>query len=265
MNILRSFVITIVACAAFLWAEEQTFQDPEGDAKFGERPVKAFDLRSVTFSAYQGGHLLITYQGWGPMSELGDIYSWFAVWVDLDKNHETGERHNENMGADLILGTESTRGGPWTGEANVRGPTGEEAPIELLDSWVKEDKAMSLYRSELFSRYPTFRVLMLSHHDGGFVDQISKREMYEVSVFKSPGKLQPVPDFFDYTYEGEPGEERVWRDSTGSFEITAALIKSEPSQVTLRLPDQSTREVPLDRISGEDKIYLKDFISNRAP
>ena len=183
--------------------------DEQGDATFSKNPLPAFDLKSVTFSAYEGGHLLVTYTGYGPMSDLGEIYSWFAVWIDLDRDRSTGQSYGD-LGADLILGTESTRGGPWTGEANVRAPVGDSEVIELLQSWTKDNQAFSLYKSPHFLKYANFRAAAFSHHDGEFVDTIEGGKMDSINIFERPGTLKPVPDFFDYRFEGT-GKVRMFR------------------------------------------------------
>jgi len=241
-----------------------TQSDPEGDAEFSRNPLPAFDLKSVSFEAFADHHLLVTYTGYGPMSELGKTYSWFAAWIDLDNNGQTGDSYGD-LGADLILRTESSRGGgQWTGEANTRAPVGMSAPITLLKSWTEGDQAFTFYQSSLFATYPMFRAVAFAHHKGEFVDHIKGGSLNDIVLFNRPELLKPAPDFHDYSFEGE-GELRMWNDRTGSFSIEASLQEARSKEVVLLLPTGETRTVEVVRLSAPDKDYLLERQKAPAP
>lgn len=51
---------------------------------------------------------------------------------------------------------------------------------------------------------------------------------------------------------------RRWSDTTGTFTIRAKLIGLDDREVTLRKPDGSTLQVPLEKLSEADRKYLSD-------
>ncbi|HUT12468.1 MAG TPA: SHD1 domain-containing protein [Thermoguttaceae bacterium] len=54
---------------------------------------------------------------------------------------------------------------------------------------------------------------------------------------------------------------RTWKDSSGTYETTAAVEKIEGDKVFLRLRDRdATVQVPLNRLSPADQAYLKDLV-----
>ncbi len=58
---------------------------------------------------------------------------------------------------------------------------------------------------------------------------------------------------------------RQWSDSTGTFKIKAALIELTEDSVLLRKPDKSEVTVPLEKLSGPDRAYLKKLEKELGP
>ena len=50
---------------------------------------------------------------------------------------------------------------------------------------------------------------------------------------------------------------RMWSDTSGSFKVKAALLAANDKEVSLRKPDMTELTVPLDKLSDQDKAYLK--------
>jgi hypothetical protein len=53
---------------------------------------------------------------------------------------------------------------------------------------------------------------------------------------------------------------RTWRDRTGTFSVDASLVSRTPKKVTLRKDDGETVDVPLEKLSDEDKQYLDSLL-----
>jgi len=51
---------------------------------------------------------------------------------------------------------------------------------------------------------------------------------------------------------------RVWTSVDGKFSIEATFVKSNPIQVTLEKTDGSMIDVPLEKLSNEDKKFIKN-------
>ncbi|MCR4414463.1 MAG: SHD1 domain-containing protein, partial [Thermoguttaceae bacterium] len=54
-----------------------------------------------------------------------------------------------------------------------------------------------------------------------------------------------------------PARTRTWRDSSGVFEVQAALVRCEGDKVTLRRKDGKLIQVPLDKLSAQDRAYIE--------
>lgn len=53
---------------------------------------------------------------------------------------------------------------------------------------------------------------------------------------------------------------RTWQDSTGNFQVEAILVGAEDSTVALRRTDNDQRiEIDLQKLSGKDRAYVKEF------
>jgi len=50
---------------------------------------------------------------------------------------------------------------------------------------------------------------------------------------------------------------RQWSDSSGAFKIQATFVATEGDKVHLRKTDGTTLAVPLERLSADDKEYVK--------
>ena len=55
----------------------------------------------------------------------------------------------------------------------------------------------------------------------------------------------------------EPPKERIWKDASGSFQIKATLTAKNASSVTLKKADGELVTVPIDKLSRQDKTYVK--------
>ncbi|MCC9655477.1 SHD1 domain-containing protein [Rhodopirellula halodulae] len=62
----------------------------------------------------------------------------------------------------------------------------------------------------------------------------------------------PVP-----SSEEPAAEVRTWSDASGKFQIVAALVARDDSQVTLQRGDGRTVKVPIDRLSDDDREWLE--------
>ncbi|MGO8748903.1 MAG: SHD1 domain-containing protein [Thermoguttaceae bacterium] len=58
---------------------------------------------------------------------------------------------------------------------------------------------------------------------------------------------------------GQRSEQRLWKDTTGKFQIHAALIEQTASAVRLRTADGREVSVPIQRLSQADQDYLKSL------
>jgi hypothetical protein len=58
---------------------------------------------------------------------------------------------------------------------------------------------------------------------------------------------------------GQNPEARVWKDATGKFQVRATLIQQTASAVRLHTADGREISVPLERLSQEDREYLKSL------
>jgi hypothetical protein len=54
---------------------------------------------------------------------------------------------------------------------------------------------------------------------------------------------------------------RVWRDNTGSFEVTAVLAEIHPDKVRLLKDNGKYTTVPMRRLSSEDRQLVKTIAS----
>lgn len=64
-----------------------------------------------------------------------------------------------------------------------------------------------------------------------------------------PSKVRFLPD---------PPKERIWRDASGSFEISATLVATNATSVSLKKSDGETITVPIDKLSKRDQDYVKE-------
>jgi len=55
----------------------------------------------------------------------------------------------------------------------------------------------------------------------------------------------------------EPPKERLWKDSSGSFEIRATLVAKNASGVSLKKADGEVITVPTEKLSSRDRAYVK--------
>jgi hypothetical protein len=60
------------------------------------------------------------------------------------------------------------------------------------------------------------------------------------------------------TYSPADEPLRKWTDKTGEYEVEAKLvsISSDGNTVSIELPDRQTVDVPIERLSGDDRRYL---------
>ena len=56
----------------------------------------------------------------------------------------------------------------------------------------------------------------------------------------------------------EPPKARIWRDSSGSFEIRATLVAKNASSVSLKKADGEVITVPIEKLSSRDRDYVKN-------
>jgi hypothetical protein len=59
-------------------------------------------------------------------------------------------------------------------------------------------------------------------------------------------------------------QQRTWTDSTGRFSVEAELVEVKDGQAVLKMPDGTTRPVPLDRLSAADQQYVQEFVQQQA-
>lgn len=71
------------------------------------------------------------------------------------------------------------------------------------------------------------------------------------SVLKLAADSQPVPDAL-----------RMWTSNDGRFKIRATMISVDKSGVLLKKSDGGTVRVPLDRLSSEDREYVRNAKKN---
>jgi hypothetical protein len=64
---------------------------------------------------------------------------------------------------------------------------------------------------------------------------------------------------------GIRAEQRVWRDASGTFTVTAEMLGVTGDRVRLRKEDGSEIAVPLARLSAEDHAYVKEHAAADAP
>lgn len=57
------------------------------------------------------------------------------------------------------------------------------------------------------------------------------------------------------------GEQRLWKDATGKFEVRATLVEQTASSVRLHTVDGREITVPIERLSQSDQDYLKSLIA----
>ncbi len=55
----------------------------------------------------------------------------------------------------------------------------------------------------------------------------------------------------------EPPKERLWKDSSGSFEIKATLVAKNANSVSLKKSDGELITVPIEKLSSRDRAYVK--------
>lgn len=58
---------------------------------------------------------------------------------------------------------------------------------------------------------------------------------------------------------GHQGEQRLWKDVTGKFQIRAVLVEQTASAVRLHTADGREISVPIERLSQSDQDYLKSL------
>jgi hypothetical protein len=58
-------------------------------------------------------------------------------------------------------------------------------------------------------------------------------------------------------------EKRIWTDDTGNFKVEAELKELKRDAVVLILPDGSTKNVPLERLSAEDRKFVAELRQQR--
>lgn len=69
--------------------------------------------------------------------------------------------------------------------------------------------------------------------------------------------LQTVAALFLLT--GDPGPDRMWKDSTGVYSTQAALVSLEGDRALLRKTSGALIEVPLERLSAGDQQYVRSL------
>jgi len=195
MKTLRSILFGCLAVGTGFAAQPVTIFDERGDAEFSGAPLPAFDLVSLTFEEMEDDRLKVIFTGDGPMADLGTTYSWFAVWIDLDSDLRTaGPMKRKNLGCDIILGAESTRGvNGWTGQASGQSDLGKEMPVEFEKAWAEGNQVFAIFKSEFFSKYPIFKAAAFAHHDGEFVDILEGGEMDRIAAFDPTADSVPAP------------------------------------------------------------------------
>ena len=57
----------------------------------------------------------------------------------------------------------------------------------------------------------------------------------------------------------QQAESRLWKDSTGKFQVRATLLEQTDSSVRLRTADGREISVLVDRLSQEDQDYLQSL------
>lgn len=55
----------------------------------------------------------------------------------------------------------------------------------------------------------------------------------------------------------EPPKERLWKDSSGAFEIRATLVAKNATSVSLKKADGEVITVPIEKLSSRDRDYVK--------
>ena len=60
-------------------------------------------------------------------------------------------------------------------------------------------------------------------------------------------------------------ESRTWTDKTGKFSVEAELLAIEEGNVKLRTSDGKKIEVPVEKLSESDKVYLKVWTKRNSP
>jgi hypothetical protein len=63
--------------------------------------------------------------------------------------------------------------------------------------------------------------------------------------------------------DAQPVELRTWKSATGEFTTEAAFVSRTADQVKLRRADGNEINVPLDRLSDEDRQWLRDYEKGR--
>jgi hypothetical protein len=64
--------------------------------------------------------------------------------------------------------------------------------------------------------------------------------------------------------ESAAPEFRKWHDATGTYEIEASLVSCQDQKVTLKRKDGKTVEVPVAKLSKEDRAYLEKLTAKPA-
>ena len=59
-------------------------------------------------------------------------------------------------------------------------------------------------------------------------------------------------------------EFRTWRDATGTYEVEASFVSYEDQKVTLKRKDGKTVQVPVSKLSKEDRAYLEKLTAKPA-
>lgn len=64
---------------------------------------------------------------------------------------------------------------------------------------------------------------------------------------------------------GAIAEERVWKDSTGKFSVSAELVEVSGDHVRLRKVDGTELSVAIERLGAADRDYIKEQTTTTAP
>lgn len=62
-----------------------------------------------------------------------------------------------------------------------------------------------------------------------------------------------------------PALARIWTDGTGKFRIDAEFVSLADGVVTLRKPDGSSTDIPLEKLSKADQDFVQDSIKRTVP
>ncbi|EMB13317.1 SHD1 domain-containing protein [Rhodopirellula europaea] len=83
--------------------------------------------------------------------------------------------------------------------------------------------------------------------------------MFRIAIGIIPSLLFCL--IFVTAQDNQPSTERVWKDSSGRFQVTAKLIEQVGKKVVLQTRSGRKIEIPSDRLSDADQTYLKNMES----